>query len=82
MGCNQTKPKKELVRVVRAPDGSVSIDAKGKVSGRGVYICPDPACLRKAVKAGRLSRNLGVEIPEEIIKLLSESIVGGDGNDP
>ena len=58
LGCNEHKPKAELLRVVRAPDGSVSLDFKGKASGRGAYICKNPACFKKAKKAGRFSKNL------------------------
>ena len=47
MGCNESKPKKELIRIVREPDGKITLDEKGKISGRGVYICPDKNCLVK-----------------------------------
>ena len=65
-GCGESKPKKELVRVVRAPDGSVSLDLKGKQPGRGAYVCPSKACLAKARKAKRFERALEVQIPEEV----------------
>ena len=65
-GCGESKPKKELVRVVRAPDGSVSLDLKGKQPGRGAYVCPSKECLAKARKAKRVERALGVQIPEEV----------------
>ena len=51
VGCGEGKPKKELVRVVRSPEGEISLDTTGKKPGRGAYICPDPACLAKARKA-------------------------------
>lgn len=70
VGCNTSKPKYELIRVVRAPDSSVSIDFKGKKSGRGVYLCKSTECFKKAVKAKRLDHNLGVNIPEDIINEL------------
>ena len=66
LGCNEHKPKAELLRVVRAPDGSVSLDFKGKASGRGAYICHDIECLRKARRAKRIERNLECEIPDAV----------------
>lgn len=65
-GCGESKPKKELVRVVRAPDGTVSLDLTGKKAGRGAYVCPSAACLAKARKARRIERALEVAIPEEV----------------
>lgn len=62
-GCGESKPKKELVRVVRAPDGTVSLDLVGKKPGRGAYVCPKAACLAKARKAKRIERALEVAIP-------------------
>ncbi|MBR6522701.1 MAG: YlxR family protein [Oscillospiraceae bacterium] len=66
MGCREMKPKKELIRVVRSPEGSVALDFKGKVPGRGAYLCPDLQCLKKARKSGSIGRVLEVEIPAEI----------------
>ena len=66
MGCRERKEKRELIRVVRAPDGGVSLDFRGKAPGRGAYICPDPMCLKKAIRSKALERSLEVPIPEEI----------------
>ena len=66
LGCNQHFPKAELLRVVRDPNGNVSLDFTGKKSGRGAYICKNVACLSKAQKSRRLSRNLDCEIPEDV----------------
>lgn len=74
LGCMESFPKKELIRVVRTPDGEVCIDATGKKSGRGAYICKKEACLKKAVKAKRLQNNLEVEISEQLLSELSEEI--------
>lgn len=74
MGCMQVFPKKELIRVVRTPEGSVEIDLVGKKSGRGAYICKSKACLKKAVKAKRLQTSLEVEINEELIEALTGEI--------
>lgn len=74
LGCNAEKPKRELVRVVRSPEGEISLDARGKKPGRGAYICPDVACLNRARKAKRLERQLEREIPEEIYQQLEQDI--------
>lgn len=74
MGCRERKPKKELVRVVRSPEGTVSVDLRGKAPGRGAYICPNPECLKKAVKSRALERNLEVEIPEAVLRRLEEEL--------
>ena len=76
MGCRERKPKKELVRVVRSPEGSVSVDLRGKAPGRGAYICPSPECLKKAIRSTALERNLEVEIPEELLSRLLEELEG------
>ena len=66
VGCNAQKPKRELVRIVRSPDGQISLDLTGKKSGRGACLCPSAACLAKAQKARRLERALDQPVPEEI----------------
>lgn len=74
MGCGEKKPKKELLRVVRTPEGEILIDAKGKLSGRGVYICPKIGCLEKAKKAKRFERSLETAIPEDVYASLEQSL--------
>ncbi len=74
IGCNEAFPKKELLRIVRAPDGSVSVDPTGKKSGRGAYICKSAACFKKACKANRLTHSLEAEIPSELILQLEQEI--------
>ena len=66
LGCNEHKPKKELLRVLRTPEGEVMLDFTGKKSGRGAYICRDVKCLKKARKSRRIERSLGVSIPEVV----------------
>jgi len=66
LGCREMKPKATLVRVVRSPEGSISLDARGKASGRGAYVCRDSACLQKARKSKALARSLDTQIPDEI----------------
>lgn len=74
VGCSQMKPKTELIRVVRSPEGEVSIDSTGKKSGRGAYICSDRDCLKKAVRSKRLDRTFGCEIGEELYERLDEQL--------
>ena len=75
VGCGVSKEKKLLIRVVRDPSGSISLDATGKKSGRGAYLCPDPTCLKKAIKSKRLDGNLNSVIPEEIYSRLEAEIL-------
>lgn len=74
MGCNEHFPKNALLRVVRDPDGNVSLDFTGKKSGRGAYICKNAACLKKAQKTKRLSRVLECEIPDEVFAAMEEQL--------
>lgn len=78
-GCNESKPKKELVRVVRSPEGEISVDLVGKKPGRGAYLCPNPACLAKARKAKRLERALEAQIPPEIYQRLEQQMEEAQG---
>ena len=74
MGCNAHKPKSELLRVVRDPEGNISLDFKGKKSGRGAYLCFDVACLKKARKSGRIDRVLDCEIPSAVYDAMEEEL--------
>lgn len=65
-GCGEQKPKKELVRVVKTPDGEVLLDLTGKASGRGAYICNNAECLKKAGKSKRIDKTFEMTIPDEI----------------
>lgn len=76
LGCNEMKPKKEMIRVVRSPEGNISMDLKGKASGRGCYVCPNVECLDNAIKAKRIENALETKISEEIILILREQIQG------
>ena len=77
MACRERKEKRQLIRVVRKTDGSVCVDFSGKVSGRGAYICPDKACLNKALKSKSLERSLEVAIPEEVYGRLEKEMEQG-----
>ena len=74
MGCGEMKPKKELIRVVRSPQGEISLDFAGKAPGRGAYLCPDPACLARARKSRALSRALDTQIPEALYDELAQRL--------
>ena len=74
LGCREMKPKKELVRIVRSPEGTISLDLRGKASGRGAYICPQKSCLEHARKSKALTRAFGVPVPDEVYEALSASL--------
>lgn len=73
-GCNEMKPKKELIRVVKSPDGEISLDLTGKKSGRGAYICREKACLEKARKAKRIEKSLETAIPDSVYDSMANEI--------
>ena len=66
IGCGQVKDKKELIRIVRSPEGAVSLDRSGKKPGRGAYVCPEAACITKAIQSKSLEKALQVKISPEI----------------
>lgn len=70
LGCMQSFPKKELIRMVRTPEGNVELDFVGKKSGRGAYLCKNSACFKKARKAGRFEKNLECDIPDTVFDRL------------
>ena len=80
VGCREMKNKRDLIRVVRSPEGTISLDFKGKLPGRGAYVCPDPACLAKARKSRALERAFETAIPAEVYDQLEQQMgEGGDG---
>ena len=74
MGCNEHKPKAELLRVVRSPEGEVSLDFTGKKSGRGAYVCRALKCLQRARKSHRLERILECEISESVYDAMEQEL--------
>ena len=76
MGCNEKKPKKELIRIVKQKDGNGEVDQTGKTEGRGAYICNNIECLDKFIKTKRLERTLDIQISEETYKNLRGVIIG------
>lgn len=79
IGCREQKPKPELIRVVRSPQGDVSLDFRGKSPGRGAYLCRDAACLKKAMKSRALERALSVAVPPEVYERLLSEMEAADG---
>ena len=77
LGCREMRPKRELMRVVRSPEGEVHLDLRGRANGRGAYVCPDPDCLKKAVRSRALERALSAQIPEEVYQSLREEMERG-----
>ena len=77
LGCREMKPKRELIRVVRSPEGAISLDFRGKAPGRGAYVCPNPDCLKKAIKSRAIERAFETQIPEEIYAQLSGQMEAG-----
>ena len=77
VGCGEHKPKNELIRVVRTPDGEAVLDLTGKKSGRGAYICKNPKCLNKAKKSRRIETALEISIPENVYLNMEEELTLG-----
>ena len=74
VGCREMKPKKELLRAVRSPEGQVSLDTTGKKPGRGAYCCFNAECLRRALKQGQLDRQLEVKLSPEVNEQLTQTM--------
>ncbi len=77
LGCREMKPKKELIRVVKSPEGEISLDFRGKAPGRGAYLCPDANCLKRAIKSKALERGFETQIPKEIYDGLVSAMEDG-----
>lgn len=75
MGCRQMKPKNELVRIIRTPENTICLDRTGKMNGRGAYICLNEDCLKKAGKTRSISKALKMEVPDELLKAVSEELI-------
>ncbi|MBE6101242.1 MAG: YlxR family protein [Selenomonas ruminantium] len=74
LGCQQSLPKKSLVRIVRSPEGEYAVDATGKLPGRGAYICPKAECFEKAQKSRGLERSFKGKVPQEVYEQLAEQV--------
>lgn len=75
LGCNEHKPKSELLRVVRSPEGEISLDFVGRKSGRGAYICRSVKCLRKAQKSRRIDRVLECTVPDAVYDAMDAELL-------
>ena len=78
LGCREMKPKRELIRVVRSPEGEISLDFKGKANGRGAYVCHDAVCLTRAMKSRALERAFSAQIPQEVYDRLKAEMEAGE----
>ncbi|MBQ3725193.1 MAG: YlxR family protein [Oscillospiraceae bacterium] len=74
VGCRTMKDKKSLLRLVKTPEGEILLDATGKKSGRGAYVCPDSECLKKARKSRALERVLETAIPDQVYEALVQQM--------
>ena len=74
IGCNEIKPKRELIRIVKNKEGKIFIDKTGKANGRGAYICDNVECLEKAIKTKRLERSFETKIENNIYEELKNNI--------
>lgn len=72
------KEKRELIRVVKSPEGEISLDFRGKKPGRGAYVCPSAECLKRARKTRALERAFSASIPPEVYDALEEEMVRGE----
>lgn len=80
VGCRTMKNKKDLIRVVKSPEGEISLDFTGKKSGRGAYVCPSADCLARARKSKALERAFETAIPAEVYEALQAQMEAQDGN--
>ncbi len=81
VGCREMKPKRELIRVVRAPDGTIQLDFRGKAPGRGAYLCGSPECLKRARKSKALERAFSTPIPDEVYAALEAEMLSQDARE-
>lgn len=77
IGCREMRPKKELVRVVKSPEGEISLDFRGKAPGRGAYLCPSCECLKRAIKVKAFERAFDCKIPQEVYDTLVKTMEVG-----
>lgn len=74
LGCNEMKPKKELLRVVKSPEGEISLDFVGKKNGRGAYICRDINCYEQARKSRRFEKTFSCKIDESVYEVMADEL--------
>ncbi len=81
IGCGEMKPKKELIRVVKSPEGEISLDFTGKKAGRGAYLCRSQACLGGAQKSRRLEKSFSCRVQQEVYEVMMNALSEADGAD-
>lgn len=74
LGCGEMKIKKELIRVVKSPEGEISLDFTGKKPGRGAYICHSSDCYEKARKGRRLEKSFSCKIDENVYEVMADEL--------
>ncbi len=79
LGCQEMKPKKELLRIVKNKEGAISVDTTGKLAGRGAYICKSTECFEKVKKARRLEKTFECRIDEQIYQSLRKQLEAENG---
>ncbi|MBR6252416.1 MAG: YlxR family protein [Clostridia bacterium] len=77
LGCMESKPKIELIRIVKSQDGAINVDRTGRLNGRGAYFCDSIDCLDKAIKAGRISKEFEMQISKEDYEKIKEQYING-----
>lgn len=82
LGCGEMKPKKELIRAVKSPEGEISLDFKGKAPGRGAYICRSAQCLEKARKARRFEKSFSCRIDESVYEVMMNELISTEDTEP
>ena len=80
IGCGEMKPKKELIRIVRPPQGTIELDFTGKKSGRGAYLCSRQECLMQAQKSHRLEKSFSCKVAPEVYEVMLHALSETDGN--
>ncbi|RJX20050.1 MAG: YlxR family protein [Ammonifex sp.] len=75
VGCQEMKPKREMIRIVRTPEEQIAVDPTGKMSGRGAYVCPSEQCLTEALKRKRLGRALERTVSEQVVEAIREELM-------
>ncbi len=74
VGCNEKREKKELIRVLKTPEGQILLDVTGRQNGRGAYLCRNTECFRKAVRSKGLERSLGTAVPSDVLEILEKEM--------
>ena len=77
LGCMESKPKKELIRIVKSQDGTINVDRTGRLNGRGAYFCDSIECLEKAIKSGRIAKEFEMQISNEDYENIKEQYING-----